>query len=718
MKIKNWLLIALCVVMIVGLVACGQSNNEPTSPATMPSESTAPTEEFTAPPTTIPVHEHVYAETVTDATCTEEGKLVKTCECGEVVEEIIPVAPHDYETTTIAATYVDKGYDEHVCKVCQHSYRDNETDMVPHDHKYKDKVTKPTCTDKGYTTHTCELCGHTYKDTQVKALGHNYKTQTIAPTYTEKGYDVHKCSTCGNAYNDNYTDKIPHDCDYTAKETSSTCTEKGYTTYTCKLCGKTYKDNYKELAPHNFNVKTIQPTCTSKGYDEHTCKTCGKTEKKNETDMVAHTYTKKTVKPTCQSNGYDEFTCSVCKKTYKDNYTDKTDHDYKTTTVAPTCTKKGYDTQTCKTCDKSVKSNEKPALGHDYVVETVKPTAKEKGYDLHTCSRCKDSYKDNYTDPVITYTEVNETVYATQEVNIRKGPSTDFDKLGSLKKGDSITRVGIGDNGWSKVEYNGTIAYMFSDYLSTTKPPVVDSSGYPMTYSDGSCKITIYREWYKNAYVYAAHITFSNYKRLGTECANGAYNNGYETTSHAAKRIGAIFAVNGCYSSPKLDYTVVRSGKIWNGSGRASFWCPAVYSFHNGKLLSAWDSGGTPGISGGQIDQLVADGKVTDTFCFGPPSLVGGQVLGKNEGARAQRTFIGTNGSAGDIWICVSDGRYNDGESAGLTFYEAAEYLQTKGCTFGVHLDGGGSSTMYFNGKVLNAAKNGQRSVVDFLYFK
>ena len=75
--------------MIVGLVACGQSNNEPTSPATMPSESTAPTEESTAPPTTIPVHEHVYTEITTDATCTEEGKLVKTCECGEVVEEIL-----------------------------------------------------------------------------------------------------------------------------------------------------------------------------------------------------------------------------------------------------------------------------------------------------------------------------------------------------------------------------------------------------------------------------------------------------------------------------------------------------------------------------------------------------------------------------------------------------------------------------------------------------
>ena len=47
-----------------------------------------------------------------------------------------------------------------------------------------------------------------------------------------------------------------------------------------------------------------------------------------------------------------------------------------------------------------------------------------------------------------------------------------------------------------------------------------------------------------------------------------------------------------------------------------------------------------------------------------------------------------------------------------------ATYLQSKGCTFGVPLDGGGSSTMVFKGKVLNAAKGNQRAVVDFVYFK
>ena len=108
----------------------------------------------------------------------------------------------------------------------------------------------------------------------------------------------------------------------------------------------------------------------------------------------------------------------------------------------------------------------------------------------------------------------------------------------------------------------------------------------------------------------------------------------------------------------------------------------------------------------------------TDSFCFGPPILSGGEIKAGSDTSRAQRTFIGTNGNAGDIWLVVSDGRYNDGKSAGLTYREMAAYLQSKGCTFGVPLDGGGSSTMVFQGKVLNAANGTQRAVVDFVYFK
>ena len=67
----------------------------------------------------------------------------------------------------------------------------------------------------------------------------------------------------------------------------------------------------------------------------------------------------------------------------------------------------------------------------------------------------------------------------------------------------------------------------------------------------------------------------------------------------------------------------------------------------------------------------------------------------------------------------VSDGRTN--ESEGLSLYELAEFLQSLGVKTAYNLDGGGSSTMYFNGNVINQpttrGKNiKERSVSDIVY--
>ncbi|MGN1384152.1 MAG: cadherin-like beta sandwich domain-containing protein [Clostridia bacterium] len=76
----------------------------------------------------------------------------------------------------------------------------------------------------------------------------------------------------------------------------------------------------------------------------------------------------------------------------------------------------------------------------------------------------------NTTPTEPKFTSVNETVYATTEVNVRKGWSTSSGILGSLEKGKSVTRIGKGDNGWSKVTFNGSTGYIYSEYLTTTKP--------------------------------------------------------------------------------------------------------------------------------------------------------------------------------------------------------------------------------------------------------
>lgn len=69
------------------------------------------------------------------------------------------------------------------------------------------------------------------------------------------------------------------------------------------------------------------------------------------------------------------------------------------------------------------------------------------------------------------YEAVNDTVIATRKVNIRYGPDTDYPKVGSLEAGEEIERVGIGDNGWSKVKYNSIEVYIKSDYLKVKETP-------------------------------------------------------------------------------------------------------------------------------------------------------------------------------------------------------------------------------------------------------
>lgn len=100
--------------------------------------------------------------------------------------------------------------------------------------------------------------------------------------------------------------------------------------------------------------------------------------------------------------------------------------------------------------------------------------------------------QENTTAPQETdslFTETDETMYATTTVNVRSSYSTNSDKLGSLTKAQSVTRTGIGTGaaaGWSRIEFNGKVAYVSSDYLSATKPQVSVSKPSTGNSSSGS----------------------------------------------------------------------------------------------------------------------------------------------------------------------------------------------------------------------------------------
>ena len=116
-------------------------------------------------------------------------------------------------------------------------------------------------------------------------------------------------------------------------------------------------------------------------------------------------------------------------------------------------------------------------------------------------------------------------------------------------------------------------------------------------------------------------------------------------------------------------------------------------------------------------------GNIAQILSFGPALVENGEITvdSSSEVSRSMnsnpRTAIGQV-SALHYIIIVSDGRTSS--SAGLSLLELAQVFKDRGCTVAYNLDGGGSSTMYFNGKVVNNPTDGkkmrEREVSDIVY--
>lgn len=69
-------------------------------------------------------------------------------------------------------------------------------------------------------------------------------------------------------------------------------------------------------------------------------------------------------------------------------------------------------------------------------------------------------------------TRNNETVYVnTDQVNVRREPSTDAKIAGRVNRGTQLTRTAY-SNDWSQVVYDNSVCYISSTYLSTDQPSV------------------------------------------------------------------------------------------------------------------------------------------------------------------------------------------------------------------------------------------------------
>lgn len=71
---------------------------------------------------------------------------------------------------------------------------------------------------------------------------------------------------------------------------------------------------------------------------------------------------------------------------------------------------------------------------------------------------------------MVTAFEEGKAMYASGAVNVRKGPSTDYERIGGLAKGQEVTAIGQADTGWYEIAYGEGKAYVSNKYLLEGKP--------------------------------------------------------------------------------------------------------------------------------------------------------------------------------------------------------------------------------------------------------
>ena len=236
------------------------------------------------------------------------------------------------------------------------------------------------------------------------------------------------------------------------------------------------------------------------------------------------------------------------------------------------------------------------------------------------------------------------------------------------------------------------------------------------SYSDDNISVTLTEKTVNNTQVYVADVTVSSAQYLKTALANNTYgNNVTAKTSETAANNNAILAVNGDYYGANTTGYVIRNGVVYRDTVRedASNGDLAIYKDGSFKIIYENEI---------SADQLVKDG-VVNLLAFGPALVENGEIVVNTKSEVGQsmasnpRTAIGIIDENHYI-IIVSDGRTS--ESQGLSLYEMAEVMKSYGVKTAYNLDGGGSSTMYFNGRVINKpTTNGnisERAVSDIVY--
>ncbi|MHC1734108.1 MAG: phosphodiester glycosidase family protein [Erysipelotrichaceae bacterium] len=228
--------------------------------------------------------------------------------------------------------------------------------------------------------------------------------------------------------------------------------------------------------------------------------------------------------------------------------------------------------------------------------------------------------------------------------------------------------------------------------------------------------ITIEKVVENGTVYYVADIQLNNVAYLKTAFAKNTFGrNITQYTSTIAKNNNAILAINGDFYGYRDKGLIIRNGVLYRDKPRSPI---------DNRTLVIDKNGDFKYVTEGEVsgESLVAEGAL-QSFSFGPVLIENGELVDTSDqywvAAKANpRVGIAQLGPLHYLFVVV-DGRTEN--SDGMTLPQLAQVFKDRGAIMAYNLDGGGSATMWYNGKVINrpttdGSSFGERGVSDIVY--
>lgn len=251
----------------------------------------------------------------------------------------------------------------------------------------------------------------------------------------------------------------------------------------------------------------------------------------------------------------------------------------------------------------------------------------------------------------------------------------------------------------------GDFSRLYADKFTATEASMEQVGENQMLYQSPNLHLTFTKYVQSNLVFYVADFYIRDISQFRTALAEDTYGKGYrERTEDIAARNDALIAINGDYYGMRDSSVVIRNGVLYRDSPFQDvcvlYWDGTMETYSNVEFNAT----------------EVMENGAYQAWGFGPMLLdENGQTMTEfhsSVNVRNPRTAIGYF-APGHYCFVVVDGRSS--ESRGVTTAELSLLMYNLGCVRGYNLDGGQTSVMAWDGKVVNQPVDGGRSCSDIV---